>query len=163
MSDTKIRVRKATALLREDHENVKQLFSAYEEIEKEDVEQKSKLFRALKKELTIHAQIEEEIFYPAIEGSGDEEAEELIKEANEEHRLVKQLLEELAELGPESDDFDAKLKVLKENVLHHAEEEQEEIFPCFDELDKDEREQISETLASRKQQLSQEGIEEEPE
>ncbi len=160
MSDTKLRVRKATALLREDHENVKKMFSAYEEIEEGNTEQKGELFEAIKKELTVHAQIEEEIFYPAIEASGDEESEDLIQEAHEEHRLVKQLLEELAEMGPESDTFDAKLKVLKDNVLHHAEEEQEEIFPCFDELDKDEREQISETLASRKQQLMQE---EEPE
>src|SRR4029079_2610328 len=125
MSDTKIRVRKATALLREDHENVKKMFSAYEEIEEGNTEQRAELFAAIKKELTVHAQIEEEIFYPAIEAGGDEESEALIKEAHEEHRLVKQLLEELAEMGPESDTFDAKLKVLKENVLHHAEEEQE--------------------------------------
>jgi hemerythrin superfamily protein len=153
MSDTKVRVRKATSLLREDHQKVKKLFTAFEKIDEDDVEKKAELFDEIRTELTIHARIEEEIFYQAIEGSGDREAVELVKKSREEHRLVKKLLEELSET-PDSGDFEAKLQVLKENVLLHVEQEQENIFPCFDALDKEARDRVSESLASRKRELS---------
>jgi hemerythrin superfamily protein len=156
MSDTKLRVRKATAILREDHQHVKRLFSDFEELSDSAHHRRQELFEEIRKELTVHAQIEEEIFYPAIEATEDEEAIELVKEAHEEHRIVKTLLDELSEMTPDSDDFDAKVKVLEENVLRHAEEEQEEIFPCFDELDTEDQDRISETLAARKRELTQE-------
>jgi len=156
MSDTKLRVRKATAILREDHQNVKKLFSDFEELSDNAHQRRRELFDEILKELTVHAQIEEEIFYPAIEATDEEEAVELVKEAQEEHKIVKTLLEELSEMSPDSDDFDAKMKVLKESVVHHADEEQEEMFPCFDELDKEDQDRISETLAARKRELTQE-------
>src|ERR1051326_8897429 len=152
MSDTKLRVRKATAILREDHQNVKKLFADFEELSDSAHHRRQDLYDEIRRELMLHTRIEEEIFYPAIEASEEEEAVELIKEAHEEHKIVKTLLEELSEMTPDSDDFDAKMKVLKENVLHHAEEEQKEIFPCFDELDQEDQDRISETLAARKRQ-----------
>lgn len=154
MAETKIRAKKATTLLKEDHEKVKKLFKEYERLEDEDPERKAAIFDTLNKELTIHAQIEEEIFYPAVQTSEDEEAGELVKEAQEEHRLVKQLLGELEALTPGEEDFDAKFKVFMENTLHHAEEEQKEMFKLFDELDKGDRDEIAERLIERKRELS---------
>ena len=156
MSDTKIRVRKATAMLRQDHQNVKKLFSAYDKLEDDAAEEKAELFDEIRRELTVHAQIEEEIFYPAIQGSGEEEAEELVEEARTEHRIVKELIEELSGLGAGSTEFEARIKVLKENVLHHAQEEQEEIFPCFEALDQEIQDRVADALASRKRELTTE-------
>lgn len=156
MSKTRARLRKATSLLREDHQAVKKLFARYEEMEDAGQDDKAELFRELKKLLTVHAQVEEEIFYPAIEGAEDDEAAEMVREAHEEHKIVKTLLAELSELTPAEEDFDAKMKVLKENVEHHAEEEQKDIFPVFDKLDKEEQDGISEQLFARKRELEEE-------
>jgi hemerythrin superfamily protein len=154
MADTKVRVRKATALLKEDHQKVKKLFSQFEKLDAGRDSDRAQLFDQIKKELTVHAQIEEEIFYPAVERAEDEEADDLVREAHEEHRIVKTLLEELSALSSADPQFDAKIKVLKENVLHHAEEEQDEIFPVFDSLERMERERISEQLQARKRELT---------
>jgi hemerythrin superfamily protein len=154
MAETKIRARKATALLKEDHQKVKKLFKDYEACGDDEADEKSEIFQKIQKELEVHAQIEEEIFYPAIEEGGEEEASELVKEAHEEHRIVKQLLEELSSMTPGDEDFDAKCKVLMDNTLHHAEEEESEIFKLFDKLDKDVRDMASEQLSERKRELS---------
>jgi len=154
MSDTKVRVRKATALLKEDHQKVKKLFAQIEKLDASRETDKGWIFDQIRKELTVHAQIEEEIFYPAVERAEDEEAAELVSEAHEEHRIVKTLLDELSTLRPADTRFDAKIKVLKENVLHHAEEEQDEIFPVFDQLERAERERVSELLQARKRELT---------
>ena len=156
MADTKIRTRKATALLREDHRKVKKLFAEFEKLEESDTAEMARIFEEVKKELTVHAQIEEEIFYPAIEKAEDEEAKELTLEANEEHRLVKQLIQELSGMTADEELFCAKMKVLKDNVLHHAEEEESEIFPIFEGLDKEEQDRIAEQLNARKNELSTE-------
>jgi hemerythrin superfamily protein len=154
MSQTKMRVRKATSLLKEDHQAVKKLFQEYDKIAGPDGRGREAIFDRIKTLLTIHSQIEEEIFYPAVERSRDEEAELLVREAHEEHRFVTQLLAELSGLTPGEESFEAKFKVLKENVLHHAEEEQDDIFPIFDELDRAERDSVSDRLQSRKRELS---------
>jgi hemerythrin superfamily protein len=156
MADTKIRTRKATALLKEDHRKVKKLFAEFEKLEESDTAEMARIFEEVKTELTIHAQIEEEIFYPAIEKAEDEEAKELTLEAQEEHRLVKQLIQELSGMTADEELFCAKMKVLKDNVLHHAEEEESEIFPIFEDLDKEEQDQIAEQLNARKNELSSE-------
>ncbi|HEX7899267.1 MAG TPA: hemerythrin domain-containing protein [Planctomycetota bacterium] len=152
MSDTKIRSQKATALLREDHREVKQMFSAYEKTEVES--EKAELFEQVKSALTTHAQIEEEIFYPALLGVEDEECQELLMEAQEEHKIVKTLLEELSGLDPSAEQFDAKVKVLGENVEHHAEEEEKEMFPFFEQLPKEQQDEVSKMLQERKEDLS---------
>jgi hemerythrin superfamily protein len=156
MADTKIRTRKATSLLKEDHRKVKKLFAEFEKLEESDTAEMARIFETVNRELTIHAQIEEEIFYPAIEKSDDDEAEELVLESHEEHRLVKQLLQELSGMTADDEQFCAKMKVLKDMVLHHAEEEESEIFPVFEDLDKEEQDRIAEQLQSRKNELSPE-------
>lgn len=154
MADTKIRTRKATALLREDHRKVKKLFSEYEALEDEEGTEKGELFETIRQELTIHAQVEEELFYPTMEEIDDEEVKELVLEAHEEHKIVKTLLAELSELTPEDESFDAKMKVLMESVKHHADEEEKEMFPSFDDLPKEKQDEISERLRARKTELS---------
>jgi iron-sulfur cluster repair protein YtfE (RIC family) len=149
MAQTKLRFRKATALLKEDHQKVKKLFAEYEK----GGEGQAEIFETIKRELAAHAQVEEEIFYPAIQTSDDEEASHLVREAFEEHRVMKTFLEEMSALTPGDEDFDAKMKVLKDTTLHHVEEEQDEIFPIFDKLPKDARDEVSEQLASRKREL----------
>jgi hemerythrin superfamily protein len=152
MSDTRIRARRATDVLREDHQKVKQLFSDYEAMKDGLEEDKYQLFIKIERELLIHAEIEEEVFYPAVEGQDAK----IVAESREEHRVVKTLLEELGGLVPSYETFDAKMKVLGENVEHHAGEEEKEMFPLFDKLEADAREEVSERLAALKAERSRE-------
>jgi len=154
MADTKIRTRKATTLLKEDHRKVKQLFADFDKLEESDQAELARIFEEVKKELTVHSQIEEEIFYPAVQNAENAEAEELVREAREEHRLVKMLIEELSGITVDDEQYCAKMKVLKDSVLRHAEEEESEIFSVFDDLDKEEQDRISEQLNARKNELS---------
>jgi hemerythrin superfamily protein len=156
MSDTKVGARKATAILREDHRKVKKLFSEYEALQKGDDNKKGELFETIKQELTVHAQIEEEFFYPAMQEIEDDETKELVLEAHEEHKVVKTLLAELSEMTPQDETFDGKMKVLTESVKHHAQEEEEEMFPEFDELPKERQDEVLEQLRARKSELTEE-------
>ena len=109
----------AIALLKEDHRKVEDLFEQFEKARGEG--RKQKLALEICKELTVHSMIEEEIFYPACEGKVDED---LLKESFVEHDAAKVLIAEI-EAGEPSDDFyDAKVKVLKEEIEHHVEEEE---------------------------------------
>jgi hemerythrin superfamily protein len=156
MADTKIRTRKATSILKEDHRKVKKLFAEFEKLDEGDEAEMARIFEEVKKEITLHAEIEEEFFYPALEKAEDEEAEELVLEAHEEHRLVKQLIEEISGLTADDETFCAKMKVLKDSVLHHAEEEESEFFPIFEGLDKEEQDRVAEQLWTRKNEASDE-------
>jgi hemerythrin superfamily protein len=123
----------AITLLREDHDNVRKLFTRFEQAGDNAHKEKKEIVDKIIEELTVHAYIEEEFFYPTVaklepQGSG-EEPEELVKEAEEEHAQVKTLLAELEGMSPEDEYFDAKVTVVIDNVRHHAEEEEEEMFP----------------------------------
>jgi hemerythrin superfamily protein len=113
----------AFELLKNDHKKVAQLFR---EIKSASGQAKTQLFSRLKRELDVHAHIEEKVFYSALENT--EEAREITLEAYEEHKVVKDLLAELASGGSPNDEWDAQLTVLKENVEHHVEEEEDELF-----------------------------------
>ena len=116
----------ALELLKQDHRTVKQLLQTAKETEAS--KKQRQLFREIKTELETHARIEETIFYPAMEER--EELKEMVLESFEEHKQVKTLLREMSRLGPTSEKFKAKLKVLGDNVEHHAGEEEEQImFP----------------------------------
>src|SRR5204862_4894984 len=137
MSDTKVVVKTPMQLLKRDHQIVKELFSEYDKLGDDDLAEKDRIWSQINEELTIHAEIEERLFYPAVREVKTDEADDLISEAIEEHRIVKTLLEEMSDAEVGDDVFDAKMKVLKENVLHHAEEEEKEIFPQAKKLSKD--------------------------
>jgi hemerythrin superfamily protein len=149
MSDTRLLPRRATDPLKMDHRIFAELFKDFARLGEWSIEQKIELFRQLTDRLAVHSAIEEELFYPALEKSlpaGDRTA---VLEAREEHKIVKTLLEELAELGPEDEAFDAKMKVLGEMVVHHAEEEERELFPLFNLLPQDERDALARRLSDR--------------
>ena len=109
----------AITLLKEDHRKVEELFEQFEKAKGDG--RKEKLALEICKELTIHTMLEEEIFYPACEGKVEED---LLKESFVEHDAAKVLVAEI-EAGEPSDDFyDSKVKVLKEEIEHHVEEEE---------------------------------------
>ena len=113
-------------LLKSDHEKVAGILASIEETTERAVKGRDELFTRLKEELDLHAKIEEEIFYPALEDA--EETREVTLEAYEEHRLVKQLLAELESEPKDTEEWTAKFTVLKENIEHHVEEEEGEMF-----------------------------------
>jgi hemerythrin superfamily protein len=116
----------ALELLKQDHQTVKELFEQAEAME-QGKDQKQ-IFDEIKRELETHARIEESVFYPAMEKY--EELKDMVLEAIEEHKQVKTLLKEMDNLVGDSEKFEPKLKVLMENVEHHAEEEEEsKMFP----------------------------------
>src|ERR1051325_2112765 len=150
MSDTKVVVKTPMQMLKQDHGVVKDLFAAYAKLGDGDIQEKDRHWQAINEELTIHAEIEERIFYPAVRKVKTDEAEDLLNEALEEHHDVKTLLEEMSELEPGDEAFDAKMKVLREHVEHHAEEEEKEVFPEAKKLPKDVLESLAIEMESLK-------------
>ncbi|HSB28345.1 MAG TPA: hemerythrin domain-containing protein, partial [Pyrinomonadaceae bacterium] len=122
-----IKTMNAFELLKADHQKVAKLLGKIDETTERGVKTREELFTQVKGELDLHAQIEESIFYPALEEA--DETRDITLEALEEHRLVKQLLSELASMSKDSEEWTAKFSVLKENVEHHVEEEEGEMFP----------------------------------
>lgn len=155
MADTKIRVPLATDSLKDDHDRLKKLFIDYDGIEDGEDNEKYRVFSLIQRELTIHAAIEDEIFYPAIAGAKG--GAEVVSKARGDHETVKELLGEIGELSPEDEAFGAKMSELRDNVDSHAADEEASMFPLFGGLDEDEREKISEALWEREQDLRQEG------
>jgi hemerythrin-like domain-containing protein len=115
----------AIALLKADHEAVSQMFAEYEKTH--SVPKKKKLVAEICAALSVHAQIEEEIFYPAVKTALKDKV--LVPEAAVEHAGVKDLIAQLEGVEPAGEMYDAKVKVLSEYVKHHVKEEQNEMFP----------------------------------
>jgi hemerythrin-like domain-containing protein len=113
----------AFSLLKADHRKVAELF---ERLEQTDGKRKLDVFAQIKTELDLHAHIEEKIFYPALEKPS--ETHDLTLEAYEEHKQVKTLLRQLSRARTASEEWQAKAKVLQENVEHHVDEEENELF-----------------------------------
>ena len=110
-------------LLKADHRKVEQLFA---QLESASGKQKLQVFGQIKTELELHTHIEEKVFYPALEEP--EETHDLALEAYEEHAVVKDLLKQLGRARTANDEWEAQAKVLQENVEHHVEEEENELF-----------------------------------
>jgi hemerythrin superfamily protein len=113
----------AIELLQTQHEEAKTLFR---KIEKAEDDEKQDLFERLADVLAVHATIEEKRFYPATRNA---RTEEMLQEAVEEHLAAKRIIADLLEMIPDDPQFDAKVAVLKEQVEHHIEDEEEELFP----------------------------------
>jgi len=127
MAAKKTRKSDAIAMLEADHRKVEELFEEFEDAEKPAERQETA--EQICHELEIHAQLEEEIFYPAVAKQADDAAK-LVEEAREEHQKVKELIAQLRRMkNPEGDSFDEKMQELKECVEHHVEEEEGELFP----------------------------------
>jgi hemerythrin superfamily protein len=138
----------AIDLLEEDHRQVEEFFDEYEELD--DANDKEQLAVKICTALQAHTQIEEEIFYPAAREAI--ENSELIEEATVEHASAKKLLAEIENMKPGEKLYDAKVKVLQEQVLHHVEEEEGELFPQVEASELD-LEALGKKMAERKTAL----------
>jgi len=118
---------KATDILKKQHREVKAMFKKMENTE--NARGRKQLLEEITAALELHTRLEEEIFYPAVRGLETRKAEEMVAEALEEHHVVDLVLAELPKVDPEDERFAAKMTVLSELVGHHADEEEEEMFP----------------------------------
>ena len=139
-------------LLNEDHDRVEELFATVKA--NEDGNNKD-TFSKIQQELELHTHVEEQIFYPHLLENGDEELQKIVREGLEEHGQVKTLLSEIAELSGDDDQFKAKLKVLIENVEHHVQEEEDEMFPMVeDQIDEQMRARLGDLITAEKQRYA---------
>ena len=116
----------AITLLTTDHKKVKRLLGELESTTERGVKTRTELFATIKGELTVHEIIEEEIFYPELKAHP--KAKDIVLEGFEEHHVVDLLMSELEALPVEDETWGAKAKVMKENIEHHIEEEEGEMF-----------------------------------
>ena len=132
----------AINMLKQDHEKVKRLFKEFEDAE--DSRTKQRIVRDAIGELEVHATLEEQIFYPAVRETDDDE----------EHHVAKMLIAELKQMGPRDERYDAKFMVLSESVKHHIDEEESEVLPKAKEAELD-LVALGRLMAERKRQLMQ--------
>jgi len=141
----------AITLLKTDHEKVAGIFEQLEPTTERAVKTREELFTKLKYELDLHAHIEETIFYPVLKQEA--ETRDVTLEGIEEHHVIKTLLKELAAMQVDSEQWTAKLKVLQENVEHHVEEEEGEMFKgARAVLSKGQLEQLGTRMAAEKKE-----------
>ena len=137
------------SLMKKDHTVVKDLFKTLERARVEN--RKDTLFEELRNELDAHAYMEEKAFYPELEES--KETHDLTLEAIKEHDAVKALLKELGDMDKNGEEWKAKLTILKENVEHHVEEEEKELFPKARKILKGRENEISTNMQDKKQEF----------
>lgn len=143
-----------TVLLHEDHQLVRELFFAFCKAE-EDAE-KERLVKQILTELYIHAKVEEEIVYPLLEEEG-KDGEEFKGEAENEHKVVKYMMAEIANLESDSDELKSKMTVLCELIDHHVKEEEKEMFEMLRESGQD-LVALADEVMNRKNELKKEGL-----
>ena len=136
----------AIELLKDDHDKVERLFQKVKATE--ESEHKA-LFEKIKMELDVHTHIEEKVFYPRLKQ--EEELEDITLEGIEEHHQAKMFLRELANLSDNSEKFEPKLKVLMEDITHHVQEEEGEMFPKVEKvISKSELEELGKQMEEEK-------------
>jgi hemerythrin-like domain-containing protein len=140
-------------MLEADHAKVKTLFDKFEESGDRMTKAKQQIVEEVFAELEVHTQLEEEIFYPALKALGEREGKKLIAESIEEHQVVKTLMEDMRALSPQDEQYEAKFMVLMENVRHHIEEEEDEMFPMAEEELDDEMDSLLAQMLERKQAI----------
>jgi len=145
----------ALTLLKEDHDRIKPMLAEIKETTDRAEKTRSELFSRIKEELTVHEIIEEEIFYPTLKAHP--KAREIVLEGYEEHDVVNILMGELDGMDATDERFGPKVKVMAENIEHHIEEEEGEMFAKARQVfDADELEELGERMASRKESAKQE-------
>lgn len=142
----------AIEMLKDDHRKVEALFKQYEQISKSDDAASSKdtVADEICEKLTVHAQVEEEVFYPAARQVLN--TQKLIDEAEAEHAEAKQLIAQIEEMSPEDDAFDTTVKSLRDAIAHHVQEEENEMFPKLKAAGMETR-SLGQKMAKRKQEL----------
>ena len=140
----------AIEMLKADHQKVRDLFQQYAAASDQNTQRQ--IADQVFVELETHAQLEEMVFYPAFEEEADEEGKHLVEEACQEHQEVKTLIVELR--GREADEeFDTKFRELMDNVEHHVQEEESEMFPMAEEILAERNEEIVDEMQEIKEQL----------
>lgn len=142
----------ALKLLETQHREVDELFEEFESAGEGAKKTKENLCRKIADALAVHATIEEKIFYPEVK-EASEEAEEILRESVEEHLAVKRLVADIMEAGIEDEQFEAKMSVLKEQVQHHVEEEERELWRL---VKRDCDDDLLEDMGDRMQQMAEE-------
>jgi hemerythrin superfamily protein len=142
----------AIALLRADHKKVSALFEQFEN--SRAASRKKDLVAQICNELSVHTQLEEEIFYPHVKAALDDS--ELVPEANVEHASIKELIEQVQDAEPDGEGYDARVKVMSEYVKHHVREEQNEMFPKLRKTDLD-LVALGRRMAARRHELMPDG------
>ncbi len=141
----------AIELLKQDHDKVDKLF---QKIKAEEGDPKA-IFEQIRAELEVHTQIEEQIFYPYLMENGDQELQDITKEGIEEHHQAKILLREIENLTDGSEKLDPKLQVLMEDITHHVQEEEGEMFKMVeDQFDENTLKELGQQLQEMKTQLA---------
>jgi hemerythrin-like domain-containing protein len=148
----------APQMIRDDHKRVKDLFRQFEDTE--DPQQMKRIADKAVRELEVHAELEEKVFYPKVRKEIGED--ELMNEAEEEHHVAKLLIAEVSQLKPTDPHFRAKFMVLAESVKHHIEEEESEMLPKAAELGMDRMNKLGEEMAQKKTGLEREVERKEP-
>jgi hemerythrin superfamily protein len=152
MAKTKSKASDAITLLKADHDEVKQAFKEFEKMDHEDAAALEELVSHVCEALTAHTTVEEEIFYPAVRAAIEDD--DLMNEAQVEHNSARDLIELLEGMDATDPMYPATFKVLCEYVLHHAEEEEEEMFPAAREAKLD-LEELGEQIQARKDELTE--------
>jgi iron-sulfur cluster repair protein YtfE (RIC family) len=145
----------AIELLMADHRKVEDLFEQYEAEKEGDDDTKRAIATKICGELTVHAQVEEEIFYPWLRENLDEDDMEMVEEAEVEHAGAKDLIAQIEAATEIDATYDAKVKVLSEYIKHHVKEEEQEIFPEVS-GEKDALDALGQEMSSRKEELIEE-------
>jgi hemerythrin superfamily protein len=141
----------ALSLLKQDHANVEALFDRFEHLAADDTATKRHVVDKIIEHLSVHAAIEEQVFYPGVRDADPEALAEVL-EGLEEHHVVKWTLSELETLAAAEERFDAKVKVLMESVRHHMEEEEQELFATVrDKLTNEQLDDMGDALEAAKQ------------
>ena len=153
----------AIELLMSDHRKVEDLFEQYDQEKESDEGTRREIAQKICAELTIHAQVEEELFYPWLRENLEDDEMEMLEEAQVEHQTAKDLIAQIEAATDIDEVYNAKVKVLSEYIKHHVQEEENEIFPKV----RDEHEELDEMgqeMAARKGELKEEmGLAEESE
>ncbi len=145
----------ALQLLKKDHATVKEFFTQFGQAGDRAYQKKQGIFEKIHCELEAHAAVEEEVLYPAVKQIRSEEVKDLVREATEEHKVVKTLLAEIAAMSAQEEQYDAKVTVLKESVEHHVKEEEGEMFPAATKhLSTERLEALGAEIATRKEALT---------
>ena len=145
----------ALELLMADHRKVEDLFEQFEQEKESDEGTRREIAQKICAELTIHAQVEEELLYPWLKENLEDDDMEMVEEAYVEHATAKDLIAQIEGAADIDEQFNAKVKVLGEYIKHHVQEEENEIFPEIRDQ-QEELDEIGQEIAARKGELKEE-------
>ena len=142
----------AFEMLEEDHEKVKKMLDELDDTTERGVKTREELFAKIKQEMLVHETLEEEILYPTLKEF--DKTKEVSLEGYEEHHVVNEIMAELEQTPVDDEKWAAKFSVMKENIEHHIEEEEDEMFKKARQvLDKEQIDALGERMEARKKEL----------